>query len=203
MRVLESVSSNLADYKMALVTPCSSRAEYSEDEEHTETQNRTIRNYTAVLKEALQDSIAVNSFFHMDPSNPNKETTALHEAARRGDVDAICDLVIRGAEVNGREYTDNDELYADTALHCAARNAHSGAVQVLLNAGAEPVLYGSDSDTPFETVWNQQYCRLEDENRMDDRRIATIIAFLDHRNGRDNAKVAMLVSFHSSACLTF
>lgn len=73
-------------------------------------------------------SLAVGDTFpyHQDPK------TALSEAARNGDADAMKALLDSGVNV---EMLING--YADTALICAARNGRTGIVQLLLERGAK------------------------------------------------------------------
>ena len=59
--------------------------------------------------------------------------TALHWAARHGDVEVIALLVDSGADVEART-----RLGSHTPLHVASRSARTGAVTALLEAGAEP-----------------------------------------------------------------
>ena len=58
---------------------------------------------------------------------------ALHEAAKRGDLTAVEDLIIlRGAYVN------KQNSLGETPLHTAVQHNHAAIVEILLKAGAKP-----------------------------------------------------------------
>ncbi len=56
----------------------------------------------------------------------------MHEAAKRGDLDAVRLLLEHGADPNAREPGDNT-----TPLHWAAAHGHVDVVRALLDAGAD------------------------------------------------------------------
>src|SRR5215813_15241125 len=62
---------------------------------------------------------------------PGEGWTELHEAARRGNLDAVRRLLEHGADPNAREPGDNT-----TPLHWAAAHGHVDIVRALLDAGA-------------------------------------------------------------------
>lgn len=75
---------------------------------------------------------------------PGHETEAapIHDAARRGDLAGIRQLVETGAEVNARR------LDGVTPLHWAAQEGHQDVVRYLLSQGGDPKLKNNAGWTP-------------------------------------------------------
>ncbi len=73
----------------------------------------------------------------------------LRDAAGRGDVEAVLNLLGRGADVNAM-----GPRTRETPLHQAARHGHAEAVKALLHAGADPAAEDSDGITPAERARN-------------------------------------------------
>ena len=72
-----------------------------------------------------------------------EHSTALHQAAERGDVGAVEKLVSEGVDVNVR-----DEGGA-TPLHAAAFAGHRDVIRLLIKKGADINLEDNDGDTPL------------------------------------------------------
>ncbi len=68
----------------------------------------------------------------------------IHEAAKRGDIQTVQDLVQKGVRIN----EDLDE-YGATALHWAAVKGHRDIGEFLLNKGANVDQKNRDGDTPL------------------------------------------------------
>jgi ankyrin repeat protein len=96
------------------------------------------------------------------PNQPHGGWTALHEAAKRGQFDAVRLLLEHGADPNAREAGDNTY-----PLHWAAAHGHIGIVRELLDAGADvhgfgdvhaldvigwATLYRAPGDDPMQTT---------------------------------------------------
>ena len=75
--------------------------------------------------------------------------TALHHAARNGDLEIVTLLVAGGADVNGM--TDHGHF----PLYCAAGHGHVEATRFLLESGADPRAKLQDGKTVAE--WLKQY----------------------------------------------
>ena len=75
--------------------------------------------------------------------------TALHHAARNGDLEIVKQLVSNGAEVNAT--TDNNHF----PLYCAAGHGHVETTQYLVENGAD--LQARLSDGKTVTEWLKQY----------------------------------------------
>jgi hypothetical protein len=70
------------------------------------------------------------------PEEPHERlNTALHRAARDGDVSVVQNLLDKGADVDA---VDMVGPYADTALMIACRHGHRDVARVLLAAHADP-----------------------------------------------------------------
>ena len=75
--------------------------------------------------------------------------TALHHAARNGDLEIVKQLVSNGADVNAT--TDNNHF----PLYCAAGHGHVETTQYLVDKGAD--LQAKLSDGKTVTEWLKQY----------------------------------------------
>ena len=75
--------------------------------------------------------------------------TALHHAARNGDLEIVRQLVSSGADVNAT--TDNNHF----PLYCAAGHGHVETTQYLVDEGAN--LEAKLSDGKTITEWLKQY----------------------------------------------
>lgn len=71
------------------------------------------------------------------------EVTPLHRVAKRGDADALADLIKAGANVNARDKSGN------TPLHFAATNGHVSVIETLLRYGADVNARGKNHYTPL------------------------------------------------------
>lgn len=72
--------------------------------------------------------------------------TALFEAARDGQADAVAALLDHGASVNHRA---EESALSLTALHMAATGNHADIVTALISAGADPDVQGTMGGTPL------------------------------------------------------
>ncbi len=72
--------------------------------------------------------------------------TALHEAARSGDMPALQRLVAAKADIDARDVSGR------TALMLAVRGGHKSAVDALLAAGADPNAADAAGTTPLEAA---------------------------------------------------
>lgn len=70
--------------------------------------------------------------------------TALHEAARNGDIERLKSLLDNGADVNAK-----DEKNGAAPLHYAAGHGHARAVKLLLDKGAEVNARDNTGSTPL------------------------------------------------------
>lgn len=105
--------------------------------------NNTHMSYDYFLNGETDDVEAWESFLKFDGSSlrqvarklkvepANEETSSLHDAARRGDVKALRELIANGADVN--QATKD----GPTALMLASMEGHIGAVGVLLQTKAK------------------------------------------------------------------
>ena len=74
----------------------------------------------------------------------SKKPTTIHEAAIRGDLDAVQTFISKEpATVNSR---DNE---GRTPMHCAARNGHLKVIQCLIKNGANINANDTDGWTPL------------------------------------------------------
>lgn len=71
------------------------------------------------------------------------EVTPLHRVAKRGDAEALADLIKAGADVNARDKSGN------TPLHFATTNGHVSAIETLLRYGADVNAQGKNYFTPL------------------------------------------------------
>ena len=97
------------------------------DDAYNSPRNQVLRaaiKGSAELKAVLATGISVNA-------TDNDRETALMEAADRGNLNAVLNLIIAGADVNAR---DED---GETALMIAADDGHAAIVQALIAAGAD------------------------------------------------------------------
>jgi len=100
------------------------------------------------------------------PHQPHGGWTALHEAAKRGQFDAVRLLLEHGADPKAREAGDNTY-----PLHWAAAHGHSGIVRALLDAGGDvhgfgdvhaldvigwATLYRAPGDDPMQVTASRQ-----------------------------------------------
>lgn len=76
-------------------------------------------------------------------ANPRNHQTALHVAAKRGDVDLLKLLISCGAHVNG------GSVDLMTPLHEACFGGHPAAVSILISEGAETNARNIDGSTPL------------------------------------------------------
>ena len=74
---------------------------------------------------------------------------ALHEAASKGYIDVTRHLLACGASV---DILDQNQFGRSTPLFYAARGAHVKAAQILLNAGADISIKGSNDNTILSAV---------------------------------------------------
>ena len=74
------------------------------------------------------------------------EDTALHLAARAGDVMAVQTLLENGADANAKN------INGDTALHLAARAGNVMVAQVLLKKGADTTIINKGEETVLDAV---------------------------------------------------
>jgi ankyrin repeat protein len=80
----------------------------------------------------------------MNPSQPNwLGITALHQLARKGDVEKATLFIERGADLHAR-----DEDIRSTPLGWAAKSGQAAMVELLLKCGAKPNL---PDDPPWAT----------------------------------------------------
>ena len=171
------------------------------NEPYLQLREGAINNDITLLQRALQANVSINALF---PRFPGEGTTALHEAASRGNVDAVRYLIAASAEIDIEEFSDTNQFDEDKPLYCAAKGAHSEVVRVLLEAGADPSLLGSGDNTPFAAVLDMPHFPTELNGAkapIDVRHIATILAFIDHGldlNDRDNFMDLTIVSLPSS-----
>jgi len=86
------------------------------------------------LRQLLERGISVND-------HDEKQTTALHYAAKEGHIDSILFLIAQGADLNAIT------LQSETPLHFA--NRHEPSIRVLLEAGANPNLQDQDWNYPY------------------------------------------------------
>ena len=97
------------------------------DDAYNSPRNQVLRaaiKGSTELKAVLATGISVNA-------TDNDCETALMEAADRGNLNAVLNLIIAGADVNAR---DED---GETALMIAADEGHAAIVQALIAAGAD------------------------------------------------------------------
>ncbi|XP_074620815.1 uncharacterized protein LOC141879426 isoform X2 [Acropora palmata] len=76
-------------------------------------------------------------------ANPRNHETALHVAAKRGDVELLKLLISLGAHVN------SGTVDFMTPLHEACFGGHPGAVNILISEGAETNVHNIDGSTPL------------------------------------------------------
>jgi ankyrin repeat protein len=79
-------------------------------------------------------------------NTPHHGVTALHEAARRGDIDTCMSLLDQGASL---ELKSGGRTRGMTALHFAAENGHPQLIKLLLDKGASPHTESMSQPTPF------------------------------------------------------
>lgn len=78
------------------------------------------------------------------------QNTDLIQAALKGKVEPLKDLISHGVDLNARN------RYGDTALHVASFNGHQGCVDILLAAKADVDALNNDNDTPLSCALRQE-----------------------------------------------
>ena len=81
----------------------------------------------------------------------------LHEAAKKGDVEAVKTLLESGADVQAKE-----KKKGWTALHWAAYKGHGAVVTALLEYGADVNAKKKDGRTPRDVAKNNNIIQLLD-----------------------------------------
>ncbi len=143
------------------------------------------------LETALKPHINVNAIY----GDGFEGHTILHEAAFRGYVGVIHYLLAHGAFV---DILDENQFGRRTPLFYAARRAHVDAAQVLLNAGADISIEGSDDNTILSAV-------LPDGVQVEQSHMDTIALLLDNGfdiNERASAYGPTVVSL-GAECFSF
>ena len=121
---------------------------YQYVESYSQFREAAISNDISLLGKAMKANVNVNAFFRAICTYWGKGATALHEASRRGNVDAVRFLIAHGAGFDIHELSSdkcwepssNEHFEGDTPLCSAARKAQSEVVRFLLKAGANPML---------------------------------------------------------------
>lgn len=118
---------------------------------HTEPSGERARQFIYAV--FLANTERVNAMLRDSPELVEERyargDTALHHAARNGDLDIVKQLVSSGADVNAT--TDNDHF----PLYCAAGHGHVETTQYLVQKGAD--LQAKLSDGKTVTEWLKQY----------------------------------------------
>ena len=118
---------------------------------HTEPTSELARQFIYAV--FLANSERVNAMLRDDPELVQERyargDTALHHAARNGDLEIVRQLVSSGADVNAT--TDNNHF----SLYCAAGHGHVETTQYLVDEGAD--LEAKLSDGKTVTEWLKQY----------------------------------------------
>lgn len=105
---------------------------------------RAAMNSGADLRAVLDKGISV------DATDDDRET-ALMEAADRGNLTAVVNLISAGANVNAR---DDD---GETALMIAADEGHTKIVEVLIAAGADVNARDEDGETALQKARKERH----------------------------------------------
>ena len=118
---------------------------------HTEPASELVRQFIYAV--FLANTERVSAMLRDDPELAKERyargDTALHHAARNGDLEIVTQLVSRGADVNAT--TDNNHF----PLYCAAGHGHVETTQYLVEKGAD--LQAQLSDGKTVTEWLKQY----------------------------------------------
>ena len=118
---------------------------------HTQPSSELARQFIYAV--FLANSERVNAMLRDDPELVQERyargDTALHHAARNGDLEIVRQLVSSGADVNAT--TDNNHF----PLYCAAGHGHVETTQYLVDEGAD--LEAKLSDGKTVTEWLKQY----------------------------------------------
>ena len=118
---------------------------------HTEPASELARQFIYAV--FLANSGRVNAMLRDDPELAKERyargDTALHHAARNGDLEIVKQLVSSGSDVNAT--TDNNHF----PLYCAAGHGHVETTQYLVDEGADVQAKLSDGKTVAQ--WLKQY----------------------------------------------
>lgn len=131
---------------------------------------RLVAGFVVVL------ALAVCAFFYFGLNGPEKPTKSLFEAAQRGDVETIKAHQKFGTNFNGNE----------AALWAAAHWNRTEAVEAMLEAGANPDIYGPDAHTAA-------YAAVERGN------VAIVKMLIQHRANLDIRDVEGYAPIHIAA----
>jgi ankyrin repeat protein len=119
--------------------------------------------------------------------SPHHGWTGLHEAAKRGQADAVRLLLEHGADPNAREAGDNT-----SALHWAAATGHLENVRALLEAGSD--VHGAGDVHELDVIgWSTFYREPGDEQTQMDASRRDLVALLVERGARHHIFSAMSV----------
>jgi hypothetical protein len=107
---------------------------------------------TVALREELDGGRDINTA-------TQREKTALHYAAKFGNILAASFLIQRGADMNAAagcwQLGSRPEKIKVgwTPLHYAVRSDNANMVRLLLRHGADPAVQSKQKETPFEVAW--------------------------------------------------
>src|SRR4051794_6818440 len=111
--------------------------------------------------------------------------TALHTAARDGNLEAVRQLLAAGADPNAREAGDNT-----TPLHWAAAASHLDIVRALVDAGADVNGFGDVHELDV-IGWATVFHRHAGATEQSRRSLRPIVALLLERGARHHIFSAM------------
>ncbi len=125
---------------------------------HTKPASDTARQFIYAV--FLANAARVDTMLRANPVLARERyargDTALHHAARNGDLEIVKRLVGHGADVNAT--SDNEHF----PLYCAAGHGHAETTRFLLEGGADPKATMADGKTVTE--WLKQYA--DQDRRM-------------------------------------
>ena len=137
------------------------------------------------LRRFLSDDHGLTQATH--PNRPHAGWTGLHEAAKRGHLDAVRLLLQHGANPNAREAGDNTY-----PLHWAAAHGHLEVVRALLDAGSD--VHGFGDVHALDVIgWATLYRAPGDDPDKIDASRRALVALLLERGARHHVFSAMAV----------